>query len=108
MSYKLLFENLEIIIVILTLISLSTNSFLAYYEFKTSTQTYHTKFIYNIIAFSMIWIIECTLIVLYFLYKNTITINNIIIEITIFAGIFIINKDCMKNSMQSFNLIFYC
>lgn len=87
MSISETYNQIEILIVILTLTSLSMYVFFAFYEIKYEKQKEHKNFIDNIIAFSMIWIIECIVIVLSFLYYNHAERSKVWLELMIIAAI---------------------
>ncbi|MFZ5967171.1 MAG: putative bifunctional diguanylate cyclase/phosphodiesterase [Bacillota bacterium] len=80
-----LFYNLETLVVIFTLASLAVYVFFAYYEFKTSKSTDHMQFVNNMIAFSILWIFECLLMVYYYLFKEISQLNNLMETINILA-----------------------
>lgn len=63
--YNNLFDNLEIMVSIFAVSSLSAYIFFTYYEFKFKKNLEDMRFIDNIIAFSILWIFECLIIVVY-------------------------------------------
>ncbi|MEC0229080.1 putative bifunctional diguanylate cyclase/phosphodiesterase [Paenibacillus alba] len=86
MSMSETFDHIETLIVILILTSLAMYVFFAFYEIKYEQHKEQKNFIDNIIAFSMLWIIECIVIVLSFLYYNQAERSNALLEIMMIAA----------------------
>ncbi|NEW04718.1 GGDEF domain-containing protein [Paenibacillus sp. SYP-B3998] len=89
MSISQIFDQFEVLIVILTILSLSMYVFFAYCEIKNGKQAEHIHFVDNIIAFSMIWIIFCMVIVLSFLYQNNSEHHRVVLEIMCFTALIV-------------------
>lgn len=88
MPNSALFEELGIITATLCVISLCTCIVFAYFELKTAKHMEHIQFIDNIIAFCMLWLIECMLIMLYSMYRLLANIDRYFIILAVFAVFF--------------------
>lgn len=83
-------DKMETMVAVFILTALSAYILFAYYEFKTTKDTVHVHFASNAIAFSILWIFECMLIVLFYFFKEASVQSRRMLIIEILAFIIII------------------
>ncbi len=91
MNEYTLINNLETLIIIIILISQSGFILFAYLELKSDQYFSNIEFINNTFSALMLWIIESILLILFFIFSNTLHINNTIIHISILASILLLS-----------------
>lgn len=107
MVYLSAFNNLETLIVTFILISFSVFMFLGFYELNFTDSAEHAGPSENIYGFLIFWIIECTIISLYYIHCYSMYTYPVIRYIDIFSAAFILASaavfiDFIRNQHLSF------
>lgn len=107
MVYLSAFNNLETLIVTFILISFSVFMFLVFYELNFTDSAEHAGPSENIYGFLILWIIECTIISLYYIHCHPMYTYPAIRYIDIFSAVFILASaaafiDFIRNQHLSF------